>query len=71
MNKFKWKVSYQIINDERIYQVWRQTRELRPGEPVHSGVREYQKKVFDDKESAQKYADELNKKEQMEGKNKY
>ena len=32
----EWKVMLNV----NFYQVWRQTRPLRPGEPMHSGVRE-------------------------------
>lgn len=50
-----WKVSSNLYG----YQVWRQIRPLRPGEPMHSGVRE-SGGIFNTREEAQKYADELN-----------
>ena len=55
MMKYKWKVT----NNVGIYQVWRQTRPLRAGEPMHSGVRET-RGCFDTKEEAQLFADNLN-----------
>lgn len=51
----EWKVSKNV----GFYQVWRQTRPLSPGEPMHSGVRE-SRGCFETQEEAQKYADELN-----------
>jgi len=55
MTKFKWEV----FKNTDFYQVWRQTREQEPGEPMHSGLRE-SKGSFDTREEAEKYADELN-----------
>lgn len=51
----EWKVCKNV----GFYQVWRQTRPLEPGEPMHSGAREC-KGCFDTKEEAQSYADKLN-----------
>ena len=62
MQKFEWKVSSQVVDDERVWQVWRQTRELYPHEPIHSEVREYDG-WFEDRETAQRYADQLNREE--------
>ncbi len=45
---------------KNFYQVWRQTRDLRDGEPMHSGVRE-NNGIFDTELEAQQYCDELNK----------
>lgn len=54
----EWKVTSNVD----FYQVYRQTRALKPGEPMHSGVRET-RGYFETREEAQKYADELNRKE--------
>lgn len=51
-----------VFKNIEFYQVWRQTRPLEPGEPMHSGVRE-SRGSFDTREKAQRYADELNSKE--------
>ena len=67
MAAFEWKVCVQTMGEEKIYQVWKQTRELYPGEPMHSGVRKYYPKFFGTKEAAQKCADELNQKEEEGG----
>lgn len=57
----KWKVASNYGgNDTTIYQVWRQTRELEPGEPMHSGVREYVPGCYTTREEAQAQADRLN-----------
>ena len=50
-----WKVS----TNYKSFNVWRQTRELEKGEPMHSGVRET-RGCFDTREDAQKHADWLN-----------
>ncbi len=55
-----WKVSSQVIGDERLYQVWRQTRDLRPGEPMHSGIREYRKCFFRQESAAENFVKYLN-----------
>lgn len=55
----EWKV----MHNTTCYQVWRQTRSLRPGEPMHSGVREM-RGCFNTEEAAQEYADELNRLEE-------
>ena len=52
---YEWKV----MRNMTCYQVWRQTRPLRPGEPMHSGVREM-RGCFNTEEEAQAYADQLN-----------
>lgn len=52
---YEWKV----MRNMTCYQVWRQTRPLRPGEPMHSGVREM-RGCFKTEEEAQAYADQLN-----------
>ena len=52
---YEWKVMRNLT----CYQVWRQTRPLRPGEPMHSGVREM-RGCFNTEEEAQAYADQLN-----------
>lgn len=52
---FEW----QTMKNVEIYQVWRQTRPLERGEPMHSGVREI-RGFFETREEAQAYADELN-----------
>lgn len=51
----EWKV---MLNVD-FYQVWRQTRPLRPGEPMHSGVREM-RGYFKTEADAQAFADKLN-----------
>lgn len=51
----EWKVSRNVT----VYQVWRQTRPLEPGEPMHSGVRETTG-CFKTREEAQQHADNLN-----------
>lgn len=58
MSEFKW----QVCNNMGVYQVWRQTRPLRYGEPMHSGVRE-SGGLFDTLEDAEKRAAHLNGKE--------
>lgn len=53
----EWKVSKNMD----IYQVWRQTRELRPGEPMNSAVREYYPDAeFTTREEAEEFARKLN-----------
>ena len=52
---YEWKVMRNMTR----YQVWRQTRPLRPGEPMHSGVLEM-RGCFKTEEEAQAYADQLN-----------
>lgn len=42
-----------------IYQAWRQTRALRPGEPLHSGVMET-RGLYRNREDAQAFVDTLN-----------
>ena len=59
----EWKVTSNSIGGRRIYMIWRQTREQRQGEPMHSGLRENAEGCFDTEEAAQKFADELNRKE--------
>lgn len=51
----EWKVMLNV----NFYQVWRQTRPLRPGEPMHSGVRET-RGYFETESEAQAYVDKLN-----------
>ncbi len=51
----EWKV----MSNVGFYQVFRQVRPLRPGEPRHSGVQEV-KGHFETKAEAQAYADKLN-----------
>lgn len=51
----EWKVTHNVD----FYQVWRQIRPLRPGEPMHSGVRET-RGCFGTEAEAQAYADKLN-----------
>lgn len=50
---------WKVMRNVNAYQVWRQTRELLPGEPMHSGVREV-KGWFETEQEAQKEADRLN-----------
>ncbi len=52
---FEWRV----LRNTSCYQVWRQTRPLMPGEPMHSGVRET-RGCFATKAEAQEYAQRLN-----------
>lgn len=52
---YEWKVSRNVS----CYQIYRQTRPLRPGEPMHSGVRET-RGLYATEEEAQAAADELN-----------
>ena len=59
MEKYKW----QAFQNAGFYQVFRQTRDLKPGEPMHSGVRE-NRGYFKTREEAEQYADELNKQEE-------
>lgn len=47
------------MRNTNFYQVWRQIRPLRPGEPMHSGVREA-RGYFETEAEAQMYADKLN-----------
>lgn len=54
----KWRISCNNAGGSPLYQVWRQTRELRPGEPMHSGVRECAE-VFETREEAEKCAEKL------------
>lgn len=56
---FEWKLTQNNIGGEIFFGVWRQTRELRPGEPMHSGVRET-KGYYKSREEAQEEADRLN-----------
>jgi hypothetical protein len=59
--KFRWQTASNYGgNDTVFYQVWRQTRELQPGEPMHSGVRLYAPGSYDTREEAQAEADRLN-----------
>jgi hypothetical protein len=51
----QWRVTTNV----GFYQVWRQTRPLEPGEPMHSGVREC-RGHFVTKEEAEEYAKVLN-----------
>lgn len=51
----EWKVTHNVD----FYQVWRQIRPLRPGEPMHSGVRET-RGCFRTEAEAQAYANKLN-----------
>lgn len=53
------KSMWQVASGPIGFQVWRQIRPLRPGEPMHSGVRE-SAGIFDTLEKAQKCADEMN-----------
>ncbi len=53
----EWSVASQVINGEKVFQVYR----LRNVNGIdHSGNREYCGGIFSDKESAQAFADELN-----------
>ena len=61
MENFKWQVCVNM----GLYQVWRQTRPLRYGEPMHSGVRETAG-VFDTKADAEEEAARLNHKEEAD-----
>jgi hypothetical protein len=56
---FEWKVMSNAGSDGLFYQVWRQTRMLERGEPMHSGVREI-RGHYDTSEEAQQAADKLN-----------
>lgn len=55
---YKWKVA----SGGDYYQVWRQTRPLERGEPMHSGVRE-NSTAYQTREEAQAHADKLNEEE--------
>ncbi len=57
---YKWQVETNNASDGPIYQCWRQTRELRENEPMHTGVRTYKGEVFKTREEAQTFADNLN-----------
>ena len=57
---------WEVMRNTSCYQVWRQTRPLRSGEPMHSGVREM-RGCFKTEEEAQEYADKLNREEDTEG----
>lgn len=59
----EWKVA----NNYPIFQVWRQIRPLKPGEPMNSGVRETVG-TFRSRQDAQQYANELNRRGQANGK---
>ena len=52
-------VEWKVMSNVGFYQVFRQVRPLRPGEPRHSGVQEV-KGHFETKAEAQAYADKLN-----------
>ncbi len=55
----EWKVSSQTFGNLKIFQVYR----IRNANEIdHSGNREYTEEVWTDRESAQAYADELNRK---------
>jgi hypothetical protein len=56
--KFKWQVTRDYTWRD-VWQVWRQTRELLPGEPMHGGVREYAPGFWETREEAQAAADRL------------
>ncbi len=56
---------WQVTRNVDFFQVWRQTRELAPGEPMHSGVRET-RGCFPTREEAESYADTLNALEEAE-----
>ena len=53
---------WEVMRNTSCYQVWRQTRTLWPGEPMHSGVREM-RGCFHTEAEAQAYADQLNREE--------
>ena len=56
-----YPTQWQVTKNVTRYQVWRQTRELAPGEPMHSGVCEYYPKAFfDTREEAAAFAEKLN-----------
>lgn len=55
-----WNVTSNYICDKKFYQIWRQTRPLEPGEPMHSGVRQTRPECFRTQEEAQSAVDELN-----------
>ena len=55
----KWEVS---SNGNGKFAVWRQTRELSPGEPMHSGVREIMD-CYDTREEAEMAANTYNEKQ--------
>ena len=57
MAKGKWQVFSNIFNGVKKYRVGRQLRE---GEPLHSGNIEYIKGFLDDEETAKKRADDMN-----------
>ena len=55
-----WRViSNYTGGDNVIYQACRQTRALRPGEPLHSGVMEI-RGLYRNREDAQAFVDQLN-----------
>jgi hypothetical protein len=45
-SSYPWKVGSNYNPEGKEYYVWRQTRELDPGEPMHSGVREIMEGAF-------------------------
>lgn len=50
---------WQVMRNVGFWQVWKQTRERRPGEPMHSGLRDV-RGAFATQTEAQEYADKLN-----------
>lgn len=58
MNNSKWRVATIPVGDTTVYQVYRKRN--RPGEPDHTGNREFWSGVFRTKEDAQQIADDLN-----------
>ena len=54
-----WEVMSNYIAGSIRYQAWRQTRALRPGEPMNGAVMQ-SRGVFHTREEAQAYADQLN-----------
>jgi hypothetical protein len=43
---YPWQVGSNYSPEGKEYYVWRQTRPLEPGEPMHSGVRETMEGAF-------------------------
>jgi hypothetical protein len=59
-NKFPWEVSRNYFDGRGLWHVWRQTRALEPGEPMHGGVREARPGLFETEGEARSCADALN-----------
>lgn len=58
---FEWEITSNNGSSGTVYQCWCQTRELRVGEPMHSGVRQYDTEVYRSIEEAEERKNLLNK----------